>query len=159
FPAIAKRPGTRYPVLVPNVRGLERALAVGVREIALFTAASETFTQRNINMTIEQSLAVFAAVMEQAKPAGLWVRAYVSTAVGCPYEGAVPPAKVVDVTQRLFALGCAEVSIGDTIGVATPNQITEMIGLLAGIAPVEQIALHLHDTRGTALANAYAGLE
>lgn len=159
FPAIAKRPGTRYPVLVPNVRGLERALAAGVREIALFTAASETFTKRNINMTIEQSLAVFAAVMEQAKPAGLWVRGYVSTAFGCPYEGAVSPAKVVDVTRRLFTLGCAEVSVGDTIGVATPNQITQMIGLLKGIAPVEQIALHLHDTRGTALANAYAGLE
>jgi isopropylmalate/homocitrate/citramalate synthase len=159
FPAIAKRPGTRYPVLVPNVRGLERALAAGAREIALFTAASETFTQRNINMSIEQSLAVFAAVMAQAKPAGLWVRGYVSTAFGCPYEGAVPPAKVVAVIQRLFALGCEEVSIGDTIGVATPNQIAAMVGLLAGIAPVEKLALHLHDTRGTALANAYAGLE
>jgi isopropylmalate/homocitrate/citramalate synthase len=89
FPAIVKRPGTRYPVLVPNVRGLERALAAGAKEIALFTAASETFTQRNINMTIEQSLVIFAAVMERAKPAGLWVRGYVSTAFGCPYEGAV----------------------------------------------------------------------
>jgi hydroxymethylglutaryl-CoA lyase len=158
FPAIAKRPGTRYPVLVPNIRGLERALAAGVREIALFTAASETFTQRNINMTIDQSLAVFAAVMERAKAAGLWVRGYVSTAFGCPYEGVVPAAKVVEVTGRLFALGCAEVSIGDTIGVATPNQVTEMVGLLAGIAPADHIALHLHDTRGTALANAYAGL-
>jgi isopropylmalate/homocitrate/citramalate synthase len=110
-------------------------------------------------MTIEQSLAVFAAVMERAKLAGLWVRGYVSTAFGCPYEGSVPPAKVVEVTRRLFDLGCAEVSIGDTIGVATPNQITEIVGLLADIAPVEQLALHLHDTRGTALANAYAGLE
>src|SRR4051794_3156147 len=155
FPAINKRPGTRYPVLVPNVRGLERALAAGAREIALFTAASETFTQRNINMTIEQSLSVFAAVMERAQAAGLWVRGYVSTAFGCPYEGAVPPAKVVEVTERLFALGCAEVSIGDTIGVATPNQVIEIVGLLAGSAPVERIALHLHDTRGTALANAY----
>jgi hydroxymethylglutaryl-CoA lyase len=159
FPAIRKRPGTRYPVLVPNLRGLERALAAGVRAIALFTAASETFTQRNINMTIEQSLTVFAAVIERAKPAGLWVRGYVSTAFGCPYEGAVPPARVLAVTERLFALGCEEVSIGDTIGVATPNQVTEMVGLLAGVAPLDQIALHLHDTRGTALANAYAGLE
>jgi hydroxymethylglutaryl-CoA lyase len=159
FPAIEKRPGVRYPVLVPNVRGLERALAAGAREIALFTAASETFTRRNINMGIAESLAVFAAVMEQAKPAGLWARGYVSTAFGCPYEGAVPPAKVVEVTERLFALGCAEVSIGDTIGVATPNQVTEMVALLSGVAPVEKIALHLHDTRGTALANAYAGLE
>lgn len=158
FPAITKRPGTRYPVLVPNVRGVERALAAGAREIALFTAASETFTRRNINMGIAESLAVFATVMEQAKPAGLWVRGYVSTAFGCPYEGAVPPAKVAEVTERLFALGCAEVSIGDTIGVATPNQVTEMVALLSGVAPVARIALHLHDTRGTALANAYAGL-
>lgn len=159
FPAITKRAGTRYPVLVPNVRGLERALAAGVREIALFTAASETFTKRNINMTIDESLAVFAAVMERARPAGVTVRGYVSTAFGCPYEGHVPPAMVVAVTQRLFALGVAEVSIGDTIGVATPNQITEMVPLLTQIAPVEKLALHLHDTRGTALANAYAGIQ
>jgi hydroxymethylglutaryl-CoA lyase len=159
YPAIAKRPGTRYPALVPNVRGLERALAAGVTEIALFTAASETFTRRNINMTIDESLAVFAAVMERAQPAGLTVRGYVSTAFGCPYEGHVPSERVVDVTRRLLALGVAEVSIGDTIGVATPNQITEMIGLLKTVAPLDTIALHLHDTRGTALANAYAGLE
>ncbi|MGI8856047.1 MAG: hydroxymethylglutaryl-CoA lyase [Thermomicrobiales bacterium] len=159
FPAIAKRPGTRYPALVPNVRGLERALAVGVQEIALFTAASETFTKRNINMTIDESLAAFAAVMERARPAGLTVRGYVSTAFGCPYEGHVPPGKVVEVTERLFALGVAEVSIGDTIGVATPNQIAQMVPLLTQIAPVERLALHLHDTRGTALANAYAGLQ
>lgn len=158
FPAIAKRPGTRYPVLVPNVRGLERALTAGAREIALFTAASETFTKRNINMTIAESLAVFAAVMERARPEGLVVRGYVSTAFGCPYEGHVPPAKVVEVTRRLFALGVAEVSIGDTIGVATPNEITETVALLTDVAPIEKLALHLHDTRGTALANAYAGL-
>ncbi|HEY8293522.1 MAG TPA: hydroxymethylglutaryl-CoA lyase, partial [Thermomicrobiales bacterium] len=148
FPAIAKRPGTRYPVLVPNPRGLDRALAAGVREIALFTAASETFTKRNINMTIDESLAVFAAVMERARPAGLTVRGYVSTAFGCPYEGYVPPENVVTVTRQLFALGVTEVSIGDTIGIATPNQITEMVPLLTQIAPVEKLALHLHDTRG-----------
>ncbi len=159
FPAIRKRAGTRYHVLVPNVRGLDRALAAGVREIALFTAASETFTKRNINMTIDESLVVFAAVMERARPEGLTVRGYVSTAFGCPYEGRVPPARVVEVTQRLFALGVAEVSVGDTIGVATPNQITEVVTLLTHIAPVEKLALHLHDTRGTALANAYAGLQ
>ena len=159
FPAISKRPGTRYPVLVPNVRGLERALAAGVREIALFTAASETFTKRNINMTIDESLAVFAAVMGRAQQEGLTVRGYVSTAFGCPYEGHVPPAKVVEVTERLFALGVSEVSIGDTIGVATPNQITDMVPLLTQIAPIEKLALHLHDTRGTALANAYAGIQ
>jgi hydroxymethylglutaryl-CoA lyase len=159
FPAITKRPGTRYPALVPNVRGLERALAAGVQEIALFTAASETFTKRNINMTIDESLAAFAAVMESARPAGLTVRGYVSTAFGCPYEGHVPPRKVVEVTERLFALGVAEVSIGDTIGVATPNQVTEMVPLLTQVAPVGHIALHLHDTRGTAMANAYAGLQ
>jgi hydroxymethylglutaryl-CoA lyase len=159
FPAITKRPGTHYPALVPNVRGLERALAAGVQEIALFTAASETFTKRNINMTIDESLAAFAAVMERARPAGLTVRGYVSTAFGCPYEGDVPPEKVIAVTERLFALGVAEVSVGDTIGVATPNQITAMVPLLTQVAPVERIALHLHDTRGTALANAYAGLQ
>jgi len=158
FPAIAKRPGTRYPALVPNLRGLDRALAAGVREIALFTAASETFTKRNINMTIDESLAVFAAVTERARPAGVAVRGYVSTAFGCPYEGDVPPTKVAEVTGRLFDLGVTEVSIGDTIGVATPNQVTEMVPLLTRIAPVEALALHLHDTRGTALANAYAGL-
>ncbi len=159
YPAITKRPGTRYPVLVPNVRGLERALAAGVTEIALFTAASETFTRRNINMTIDESLTAFTAVIERAQPAGLTVRGYVSTAFGCPYEGHVPPEKVVDVTRRLLALGVAEVSIGDTIGVATPNQITGMIELLKTVAPLDTLALHLHDTRGTALANAYAGLE
>ncbi|MDQ6601645.1 MAG: hydroxymethylglutaryl-CoA lyase [Chloroflexota bacterium] len=159
FPAIAQRPGTRYPVLVPNLRGLDRALAAGVREIALFTAASETFTKRNINMTIDESLAVFAAVMERARPEGLTVRGYVSTAFGCPYEGYVPPTRVAEVARRLFDLGVAEVSIGDTIGVATPNQIVEMMPLLTDIAPVEALALHLHDTRGTALANAYAGLQ
>ncbi len=159
YPAITKRPGTRYPALVPNVRGLERALAAGVTEIALFTAASETFTRRNINMTIDESLTAFAAVIERAQPAGLTVRGYVSTAFGCPYEGHVPPEKVVDVTRRLLALGVAEISIGDTIGVATPNQITGMIELLKTVAPLDTLALHLHDTRGTALANAYAGLE
>ena len=159
YPAITKRPGTRYPALVPNVRGLERALAAGVTEIALFTAASETFTRRNINMTIDESLTAFAAVIERAQPAGLTVRGYVSTAFGCPYEGHVPLEKVVDVTRRLLALGVAEVSIGDTIGVATPNQITGMIELLKTVAPLDTLALHLHDTRGTALANAYAGLE
>ncbi len=158
YPAIAKRPGTRYLALVPNLRGLERARAAGVTEIALFTAASETFTKRNINMTIAESLTVFAAVAAQAKASDMRVRGYVSTAFGCPYEGAVPPARVTDVTARLHALGCDEVSIGDTIGVATPNQITAMVALLAAVLPIEQIALHLHDTRGTALANAYAGL-
>lgn len=159
FPTIAKRPGTRYPVLVPNMRGLDRALAAGVREIALFTAASETFTKRNINMTIDESLAVFAAVMERARPAGLTMRGYVSTAFGCPYEGHVPPENVAAVTRRLFDLGVTEVSIGDTIGIATPNQITAMVPHLTDIAPIEKLALHLHDTRGTALANAYAGLQ
>ncbi|MDQ2784229.1 MAG: hydroxymethylglutaryl-CoA lyase [Chloroflexota bacterium] len=159
FPAITKRPGTRYLALVPNLRGLDRALAAGVREIALFTAASETFTKRNINMTVAESLAVFAAVMERARPAGVTVRGYVSTAFGCPYEGCVPPEKVVAVTQSLFALGVAEVSIGDTIGVATPNQVTDIVTLLANSVPIGNLALHFHDTRGTALANAYAGLQ
>ena len=159
YPAITKRPGVRYPALVPNRRGLERARAAGVTEIAVFTAASETFTQRNINMTVDESLAVFATVAEGAKADGMRVRGYVSTAFGCPYEGAVPPAAVARVAERLHALGCDEISIGDTIGVATPNQVTAMVALLVGVLPREQLALHLHDTRGTALANAYAGLE
>jgi isopropylmalate/homocitrate/citramalate synthase len=159
FAAIDKRPGVRYPVLVPNTRGMERALAAGVREVAVFTAASESFTRHNINATIAESLANFAAVITLAGEHDVRVRGYVSTAFGCPYEGYVPPEKVREVTLRLFDLGVAEVSIGDTIGVATPNGILEVMGLLLRDLPAERLALHLHDTRGTALANVLTALQ
>ena len=159
FAAIDKTPGVRYPVLVPNTRGMERALAAGVREVAVFTAASESFTRHNINATIAESLANFAAVIALARAHDVRVRGYVSTAFGCPYEGHVPPEKVRDVTMRLFDLGVAEVSVGDTIGVATPNGILEVMGLLLRDLPAVRLALHLHDTRGTALANVLAALQ
>jgi hydroxymethylglutaryl-CoA lyase len=159
FPAVAQRPGTRYSALVPNQRGMERAIAAGVRAIAVFTAASEAFTHANINMTIAESIAAFQPVVQRARAEGLHVRGYISTAFGCPYQGAVAPQAVVDVAARLLALGVDELSIGDTIGVATPNQVTDLVPLLAERAGLERLALHFHDTRGTALANVLAGLQ
>jgi isopropylmalate/homocitrate/citramalate synthase len=159
FTAIDQAPGVRYPVLVPNQRGMERALRVGVREIAVFTAASESFTKANINMTIAESFAAFAPVVALAREHGVRVRGYVSTAFGCPYEGHVPPARVREVTLRLFELGVAEVSLGDTIGVGTPNQVADVVGPLLPDVGSDLLALHMHDTRGTALANVLAGLE
>ncbi len=159
MPALDRAHGTRYPVLVPNVRGLERALAAGVQEIAVFTAASETFNRRNINAGIDESLENIAAVVAAAKPAGVQIRGYVSTCFGCPFEGEVPAERVLDVAVRLHDLGVDEISLGDTIGVATPNQIEEVIGLLCTRIPLDQIGLHLHDTRGTALANTLAALQ
>ncbi|MDQ6931956.1 MAG: hydroxymethylglutaryl-CoA lyase [Candidatus Eremiobacteraeota bacterium] len=159
YPEIAKRPGTRYLVLVPNLKGLERARAAGVDSIAVFTAASETFTKKNINMTIAQSLSTFSEVVHAARGAAMWVRGYVSTSFGCPYEGAVPPRKVVEVARALHDMGVDEISIGDTIGVGIPNQVFEIIAALREHIPIEKLALHLHDTRGTALANVLAGLQ
>jgi hydroxymethylglutaryl-CoA lyase len=153
-----RAPGVRYPVLVPNARGLERARAAGATEIAVFSAASESFCQANIGMSIDRSLAVFEAVVADARQAGMWVRGYVSTAFGCPYEGAVDPAAVARVAAALDAMGCAEVSIGDTIGVAVPDQVPEVIGAVSAGVPVQRLALHLHDTRGNALRNVDAGL-
>jgi len=159
YPQIAKRPGTRYLVLVPNLKGFERAKDAGVDSIAVFTAASETFTRKNINMTIAQSLAVFGEVIVAARAHSMWVRGYVSTCFGCPYEGQVPVAKVVEVARGLHELGVDEISIGDTIGVGIPNQVFEIVAALSEHIPVEKLALHLHDTRGTALANVLAGLQ
>ena len=159
FRAIDKVPGVRYPVLVPNGRGMERALSAGVQEIAVFTAASESFTKANINMTIAESFAAFAPVVALAREHGVRVRGYVSTAFGCPYEGHVPPARVREVTLRLFELGVAEVSLGDTIGVGTPNQVADVVGPLLPDVGSDLLALHMHDTRGTALANVLAGLD
>jgi hydroxymethylglutaryl-CoA lyase len=160
FPAIQKRDGVRYITLVPNQRGLDRAVAADVKEIAVFTAASETFAQRNIRMSIEASLNTFAIVIARAHAAGMKVRASVSTAFGCPFEGAVPVANVVRVAQALLDAGADSLSIADTIGVATPNQVVDVVGALlnAGIG-LERFGLHFHDTRGTALANIMAGLQ
>jgi isopropylmalate/homocitrate/citramalate synthase len=156
---IARRPGVTYLCLAPNLRGLERARAAGVRAIAVFTAASEAFARRNINMTIDESLATFREVVRGARGEGMWVRGYVSTAFGCPYEGDVPLENVVRVTTALADMGVDEISIGDTIGVATPNQVVEVAGALQTQMPVERLAMHFHDTRGTALANVVAALQ
>ena len=156
---IPKDPGVDYPVLVPNLRGLERALEAGVRSISIFTAASDTFNKRNINMTIDESFANFAPVMDRALSENLRVRGYVSCGLGCPYEGEVPPEKVLEVAARLLDIGCYEVSIGDTIGVGTPLQVQGLVGLLLQVIPPTKLAMHFHDTRGTALANTLAALE
>ena len=160
FPAIRKRPGVRYITLVPNMRGLERAAAANVKEIAVFTAASESFAERNIRMSIDASLAVFGTVIAAAHARGMSVRASVSTAFGCPFEGAVPVANVVRISQALLAAGADTLSIADTIGVATPNAVVDVVSALleAGIAR-ERFGLHFHDTRGTGLANIMAGLQ
>jgi isopropylmalate/homocitrate/citramalate synthase len=159
FARIRRAPGVRYPVLVPNVKGYDRAKAAGADAIAVFTAASEHFTTRNINMTIDESLATFAEVVAAAKRDGMRVRGYVSTAFGSPFGDDVTAQMVVDVSVKLMAMGCDELSIGDTIGVGVPSQVDALIPLLAGKIPLESIALHFHDTRGTALANIYAGLQ
>ena len=151
--------GVRFPVLVPNERGLARAEAAGVDAIAVFTAATDAFTQHNIGMTIDASLAAFAPVLTRADELGWWRRAYVSTAFGCPYTGRVDPTDAVEVAVRLMALGVDEICFGDTIGVGVPDQVTELVGLAleAGV-PIARQAYHFHDTRGTALANVAAGL-
>jgi hydroxymethylglutaryl-CoA lyase len=160
LPAIPRSTGIRYPVLVPNLRGLARAEAAGADAIAVFTAASDAFTERNIGMTVADSLMTFAPVLARAGDLGWWRRGYVSTAFGCPYTGAVDPARAVEVGLRLLELGVDEVCFGDTIGVAVPSQVTKLTGhaAVAGI-PVERTAFHFHDTRGTALANVVAGLD
>jgi len=159
LPAVRRRDGVRYPVLVPNLRGMERAEAAGADAVAVFTAASEGFARANINMTIAESLAAFAPVIERALAAGMWTRGYVSTAFGCPYDGAVDPAAVAGVAAELAALGCAEVSIGDTIGVGRPEQVPGVVAAVAERVPLDRIALHLHDTGGRALENVAAGIE
>ena len=156
---IPKDPGVEFPVLVPNMKGLERAIDAGVKSIAIFTAASETFNQRNINMTIDGSFENYAPVAARARAEGIRVRGYVSTAFGCPYEGDVAPEKVLEVCARLLDLGCYEVSVGDTIGVGTPMQVQGVVGVLLQVIPPSKLAMHFHDTRGTALANTLAALE
>ena len=157
--AMVRLPGVRYPVLVPNERGLDRALEAGVEEVAIFGSATETFAQRNLNRSVAESLAMFEPVAARALSAGVRVRGYLSMCFGDPWEGAVPVAQVVSVGARLLEMGCFELSLGDTIGVATPNQVPEVISPVVERAGVERVALHFHDTRGTALANVLAALQ
>ncbi|MBE3557766.1 MAG: hydroxymethylglutaryl-CoA lyase [Ktedonobacteraceae bacterium] len=158
---LQRLPATEYPVLVPNMKGMERALAAGVRSIAVFTAASESFTRHNINSTIAESLASFRPLVALARREGIAVRGYISTVFGCPYEGAVDPRRVLAVALELLEMGVAEISLGDTIGVATPRQVGDMLALLLdeGKIPIARLAVHFHDTRGTALANVLAALQ
>jgi len=159
FTGIHRRDGVRYPVLVPNEQGYERARAVGVEEIAVFTAASEAFNKTNINASIDESLERFAPVMERARADGVAVRGYVSTVLGCPYQGEVPLTDVVRVARALFEMGCYEVSLGDTIGVGTPGKARAMLLAVSSEVPVNALAVHFHDTYGQALANVLACLE
>ena len=159
YAEIPKDPGVEYPVLVPNMRGLERAIETGVKAISIFTAASDTFNTRNINMTVDESFENYAPVVARALSEGMKVRGYVSTGFGCPYEGDVAPERVLEVSARLLDLGCYEVSVGDTIGVGTPLQVQGVIGMLLQVIPASKLAMHFHDTRGTALANTLAALE
>lgn len=159
FAGIMRAPGVRYTALVPNLAGLERALAARVDEIAVFAAASETFSRRNINQAIDASLARYAEVIREAAAAGLRTRGYVSCAFGCPFEGPVAPDAVVRVTAALLAAGVHEVAISDTIGVGHPGQVAALLTRLMATVPRERLALHFHDTRGTALANVLAGLD
>jgi hydroxymethylglutaryl-CoA lyase len=157
---IERKPGVSYSCLCPNARGLQRALAAGVDEIAVFVSASETHNLKNVNKSIGQTLKAFEPVIGPAvEEHGLRVRAYVSTMWGCPYEGDVDPARGLELAQQLLRAGCYQVSLGDTIGVGTPIQTQRILELFVASIPVEQIALHLHDTRGTALANVLVGLQ
>ena len=159
FAGIAKRPGIRYTALVPNVAGIERANAAGVTEIAVFAAASESFSRRNINQTIDASLDRYRAVCRRASEFGMRVRGYVSTAFGCPFEGRVAPEKVAEVAAALIDMGVFEVAVSDTIGIAHPGQVAVVVDVVAKRIGLEHIALHFHDTRGTALANVMAALD
>ncbi len=159
FTGIEKFPGVSYPVLVPNLQGYERARTVGATEVAIFGAASEAFSQKNINASIDESIERFIPVLEQAKKDGIKVRGYVSTVLGCPYQGDVPIADVVRVSKRLFELGCYEISLGDTIGIGTPKNARHMLASVATEIPISALAVHFHDTRGQALANILTCLE
>jgi hydroxymethylglutaryl-CoA lyase len=158
FAGISRRPGTKYTALVPNLAGLQRAVDARPDEIAVFAAASETFSRRNINQGIDESLAGYRAVCEKANAAGLPVRAYVSTAFGCPFEGPIDPAAVARVSAELIAMGAYQVAVSDTIGIAHPGQVPIVLDAVAARVPLERVALHFHDTRGTALANVLAAL-
>ncbi|MBX3181058.1 MAG: hydroxymethylglutaryl-CoA lyase [Polyangiaceae bacterium] len=159
LPLLSAPPGVTFSALCPNARGLERARASGLEEIAVFMSASETHNQKNTNKSTEASLRTFREVVSSALEGGMRVRAYVSTVWGCPYEGAVDPARALSITEQLLEMGCYQVSLGDTIGVGTPLQTRTLGKLFLSEFPQEKLALHLHDTRGTALANALVGLD
>ncbi len=156
---LQRRPGVSYPVLVPNRKGLEAALAHAVEEVAVFAAASESFSRRNVNCSIDESLDRFLPVMDLARERGLRVRGYVSCVLGCPYEGTIEPEAVSRVAARLFEMGCYEISLGDTIGVGTPGAAQRLVAAVAERVPIERLAVHFHDTWGQGLANIYASLE
>ena len=151
--------GTRYPVLVPNLTGFERAIQSGAKEIAVFTAASESFTRRNINCSIAESITRLEQVTELARASGIRVRGYVSCVLGCPYEGEIEATAVAAVCDQLMQLGCDEISLGDTIGVGTPAVANALVKTISAVAPIEQLAVHFHDTYGQALANILACLD
>jgi hydroxymethylglutaryl-CoA lyase len=156
----AKPPeGVTFSALCPNARGLERARVAGMREIAVFASASETHNKKNVNKTVDQTLAAFEDTIGPARALGIRVRGYVSTVWGCPYEGAIDPRRALAIAKRLLDMGCYQISLGDTIGVGTPRQTREILELFQGEVPVERTAMHMHDTRGTALANVLVGLE
>ena len=159
FAGLSRRTGTEYTALVPNVAGLERAHAAGVREVAVFAAASESFSRKNINKSIAESIDAYREVCGRAAQLDIRVRGYVSTAFGCPFEGAVAPSRVADVSHALLAMGAYQVAVSDTIGIAHPRQVEDVIKVVADRIPRDQIALHFHDTRGTALANVLAALD
>jgi hydroxymethylglutaryl-CoA lyase len=156
---IARRPGVTYSALVPNRQGLDSAIASGMKEVAVFMSASETHNKKNINKTIAQTLVAFKETVPPALAAGLRVRAYVSTVYGCPYEGAVDPNKAVELCRELSALGCYQISLGDTIGVGTPRQVRDVLARVLAEIPGPEVAVHFHDTRGTALANILVAVE
>jgi hydroxymethylglutaryl-CoA lyase len=159
FAGIERRSGTRYTALVPNLAGLERAHASGVTEIGVFAAASDTFSRKNINQSIDESLSRYRQVCARARTLGIRVRGYVSTSFGCPFEGAVPPRRVADVCEALVSMGAFEVAVSDTIGIAHPGQVPQVVGAVAERLPLNCVALHFHDTRGMALANVLTGLD
>jgi hydroxymethylglutaryl-CoA lyase len=158
FRGIVRQPGIRYTALVPNIAGLDRAVAAGVTEVAIFAAATDAFSRKNINQSVDDSLATYKGVCDRALAEGLRVRGYLSTAFGCPYEGEVAPARVADVAQRIADLGVFEVAVSDTIGIAHPGQVPRVLEAVLAKLPVNRVALHFHDTRGTALANVLASL-
>ena len=159
FSGILRKPGISYPVLVPNEQGFDRALAAGATEVAVFSAASEAFNRKNINASIDESIERFKPILERAAALGVRVRGYVSTVLGCPYQGDVPVVDVVRVARRMHDLGCYEISLGDTIGVGTPMKARDMLRAVAEEVPMSALAVHFHDTRGQALANILACLD
>ncbi|XP_061453108.1 hydroxymethylglutaryl-CoA lyase, mitochondrial isoform X1 [Rhineura floridana] len=156
---IRKVPGISYPVLTPNLKGFQTAVAAGAQEVSIFGAASELFTKKNINCSIEESLNRFTDVLSAAKEASIPVRGYVSCVLGCPYEGKIAPAKVADVSKKMYAMGCYEISLGDTIGIGTPGNMKEMLSAVMKEVPVGALAVHCHDTYGQALANTLVALQ